>query len=226
MGAVRYPDVAAAIEPTGMVARGGFAVQSDDVVPDLADGRRARAVVVVGNIGGAMWPRFRREERDEPDPLDAWTRRTLRPIAESFEAELVHPSDTPFQPILRWAQRAADVWQSPIGLLVDPEHGLWHAYRGALLFSNEVVDLPATGTATSPCIGCHQPCLTTCPVEAFRPGEYDHEACRAHVRSGAEPTCLTDGCAARRACPVNADGYYGPDQMLFHMRAFVGDRQS
>ena len=217
-----YRDLAEAIAAVDMVARGGFLVGDDDEVPPLTDGRAVRSVVMVGNVGGAMWPAFRREERAEPDPLDAWTRRRLRPIAAAHDGELIHPSDTPYQPIMRWAQRAADVWQSPIGLLIHPRDGMWHAYRGALLFADEVTGLPATGSATSPCIGCDQPCLATCPVDAFTPGHYDHVACREHVRSGAEPVCLDEGCAARRACPVNADGYYGRDQMRFHMRAFVG----
>lgn len=217
-----YADIAAAVEPTGMLARGGFVVGPDDSVPPLADGSRPAAVVIVGNVGGAMWPTFRAEERDEPEPLDAWTRRRLGPIADRFGAELVHPSDEPFQPFQRWAQRASDVWQSPIGLLVHPTDGLWHALRGAFLFAEPVDGLPPTGVATSPCVGCDAPCLTTCPVDAFSPDGYDHEACRGHVRSGEEPVCLEQGCAARRACPVNADGYYGPDQMRFHMRAFVG----
>ena len=217
-----YRDLASAIEPTGMVARGGFAVGPDDPVPVLADGRRPATVVIVGNVGGTMWPIFRAEERDEPDPLDAWTRRRLRPIAERFGAEFVHPSDEPFQPFQRWAQRASDVWQSPIGLLVHPTDGLWHALRGAFLFADPVEGLPPTGVATSPCIGCDAPCLTTCPVDAFTADGYDHVSCREHVRSGDEPECLEAGCAARRACPVAADGSYGPDQMHFHMRAFVG----
>lgn len=222
MGVVRYTDVAAAVEPTGMLVRGGFAVMEDDGAPAHTTGRPTRAIVVVGNVGGAMWPRFRREERDEPDPLDAWTRRMLEPIADRFGADFVHPSDAPYPPILRWAQRAADVWPSPIGLLIDRDHGLWHAYRGALMFPDDVVDLPVPVRTESPCVTCHQPCLTTCPVDAFAPDSYDHDRCRDHVRSGLEPHCLTDGCAARRACPVNAGGYYDPDQMAFHMRAFAG----
>jgi hypothetical protein len=51
---------------------------------------------------------------------------------------------------------------------------------------------------------------------------YDHERCREHVRSGDEPVCATKGCAARLACPIGTDARYGPDQMAFHMGAFVG----
>jgi hypothetical protein len=228
---VRYEDVVAAIEPTGMIARGGFVPMPSDDVPLLPDGRSVRTVVVVGNVGGAFWPRFRSDERPVHDPLDDWTRRMLLPIAERFGAEYVHPSDEPFIPMQRWAQRADDVFESPIGLLIHPDHGLWHAYRGALLFPETVDGLPPVGERTSPCASCaDQPCRTGCPVDAFTTVDgdvprlvgYDHERCREHVRSGREPHCLTAGCAARRACPVNADGYYDVDQMTFHMRAFVG----
>lgn len=221
---VTYHDLAAELAAVGMVARGAFDVTVDDLVPDLPDGRRARGVVVVGNRSdGAMWERFTAERLDEPDPLDRWTRRVVRPIAARHGGVLIHPSDEPFAPILRWAQRADDVWPSPIGLLVHPVDGLWHAYRGALVFPEPVTGAPDTGAATSPCTACPAPCLDACPVDAFTLGSYDHVACRAHVAGGDEPRCLDRGCAARRACPVNADGVYGGEQMRFHMRAFVGE---
>lgn len=225
---MRYEDIAAAIEPTGMIARGGFEPVPSDGVAPLVDGRAVRTVVVVGNAGGAVWSRFRANERPVSDPLDDWTRRVLAPVAERFQAGYVHPSDEPFIPMQRWAQRADDVFESPIGLLIHPDHGLWHAYRGALLFPVRVEALPPVGVRTSPCASCiDQPCRTACPVDAFETDEsrllaYDHERCREHVRSGREPRCLTRGCAARRACPVNAGGYYDVDQMTFHMRAFAG----
>lgn len=217
-----------------MVVRGGFVVGPDDGVGDglagrvLPDGRAVRSVVVVGNVGGTIWPHFRADARQLPDPLDEWTRRMLRPVADAFGAGYVHPSDRPYIPMQRWAQRADDVFPSPIGLLIHPDHGLWHAYRGAFLFADDVAGLPPVGARSSPCESCvERPCLSTCPVDAFvvDAGEtvYDHERCRGHVRGGAEPRCLNDGCAARRACPVNADGCYDVDQMTFHMRAFVGD---
>jgi len=226
---VDYADVAAAIEPTGMVARGGFVVGQlgpGDGLPDvpaLSDGRPCRTVLVIGNVGGHMWPTFRAAETPGPNPLDRWTRSVLEPIAAELGATYVHPSDEPFQPFQQWAQRSDDVWRSPIGLLVHPDHGLWHAYRGALLFSHEVAGLPKPGGRSNPCLTCvDQPCLSTCPVDAFTPGGYDSASCADHVRSASEPDCLTDGCAARRACPVGVGQHYGRDQMRFHMGAFVG----
>jgi len=225
--AVDYATVSAAVEPTGMVVRGGFTVDPDDTtlpaVPAVTDGAACRTVLVIGNVGGAMWPGFRRGESPGHDPLDRWTREQLRPVAERFGASFVHPSDSPFQPFQRWAQRADDVWPSPIGLLVHDRFGLWHAYRGAFLFAGDVTGLPPLGATESPCLTCReQPCLTTCPVEAFTPHGYDSQSCAAHVRSGDDPACLSEGCAARCACPVGIDFRYEADQMRFHMQAFVG----
>jgi hypothetical protein len=221
-GSLDYATVAAAIESTGMIARGGFEPEPLEV-PDLTDGRPCATVIVVGNIRGAMWPRFRREESAGPDPLDRWTRGVLGPIASGFGADYLHPSDEPFQPFQRWAQRADDVHSSPIGLLIHPTYGLWHAYRGAFLFAEAVGGLPPVGSAVSPCITCvDQPCLSTCPVDAFTPGGYDSVGCATHVRSDDEPACGELGCAARLACPIGQEFRYDPDQMRFHMRAFAG----
>jgi ferredoxin-like protein FixX len=220
-----YSDVVRALQPIDLVARGGFHTCDDGTAGTVVV---TKTVVVIGNIGGTMWPKFTAERTPGPDPLDRWTREQLVPIAETLGASFVHPSDEPFQPFQRWAQLADDVWASPIGLLIHRDHGLWHAYRGAFLFDHEIADLPEIGRLESPCLTCaDQPCLSACPVDAFGADvsgslTYDAQGCRAHVASGDAPTCLTDGCAARCACPVNADGKYERDQMEFHMAAFVG----
>lgn len=208
---MHYDEVVAAVAPTGMVARGGF-----EAVP-------AQTIVVIGNIGGAMWPTFRAAEQPVDDPLDSWTRSVLAPIAASLGAGFVHPSDEPFQPFQQWAQRAEGITQSPIGLLIHTQYGLWHAYRGAFLFPFALDGLPPPAGDPSPCLSCAgQPCLSACPVDAFTIGSYDADACRAHVRSRRQPVCIEAGCAARLACPVGTEHTYGPDQMNFHMKAFVG----
>jgi hypothetical protein len=208
---VLYADVAAAVAPTGMVARGAFLAAP------------AQTIVVIGNVGGGMWPLFRAAEQPVDDPLDTWTRAVLAPIAASLGAQFVHPSDEPFQPFQLWAQRAEGIARSPIGILIHPEYGLWHAYRGAFIFPFELERVPAPIGEPSPCLSCaDQPCLSACPVNAFTIGSYDADACRAHVRSRSEPVCIQSGCAARLACPVGTDHRYGPDQMHFHMQAFVG----
>jgi len=131
---------------------------------------------------------------------------------------LVPPPQLPFQ---RLALRSEPVHQSPIGLLIHPEWGLWHAYRGALALPDRI-ELPALAPSAHPCSSCAlKPCLSSCPVQALRPGSFDVEACVEFVLSAAGSDCRERGCRARRSCPVGIPYRYVQDQARFHMRAFL-----
>jgi len=210
-----YQEVAAELTLLGLIVRGGFR-------PTAADGLdSARCVLLVGNAGPEMWPVFSAGRRDEPDPLDRWTRRVLAPIAERHGARLVMPSDgPPYAPFQRWARRVEPVHPSPLGLLIHPEYGLWHAYRAALLFEAPMA-VPAAERHPSPCAACRgRPCLTACPVGAFSEAGYDAARCRGHLGTGAGAACLSGGCLARHACPVGRAYAPEPEQAAFHMAAF------
>jgi hypothetical protein len=130
----------------------------------------------------------------------------------------------PWLPFQRWAQRAEPVFASPLGLLIHPEWGLWHSFRGAIALPGRL-DLPEPPAAAHPCESCvGRPCLTACPVGAFRPGGYDVAACAAHIAAPAGADCMDQGCAARRACPVGAGHRYEAEAAGFHMRAFRAAR--
>lgn len=211
-----YDDLIAELAPLGLLARGGFR-------PDPADGLHGiAAVVMIGNAGPALWRIFAVERRDEADPLDSWVRRRLTPVADAVGAWVVLPNDgPPYHPFQRWAQRSAAVHPSPLGLLIDPEFGLWHAYRAALLFPADI-ELPARRERANPCDACPgRPCLAACPVGAFSGGGYDVAACRGHAASPQGDVCRSGGCLARHACPVGCDDAYGAEQQAFHMAAFL-----
>lgn len=210
-----WAELRRAVEAPGFRLNGGF-----------HDGDAT--VAVVGHAGPQLWERFSAERRAFPDrhPLDRWTRAVLTPVAATFGAELVLPSDgPPYRPFQRWAMRAEAVHPSPLGLLVHPEHGLWHALRAALVFP-ERRDLPPRADAPSPCTTCtDRPCLTACPVGAFDGRSYAAGRCAGHVGSPAGSDCRTRGCLARRACPVGRDRAWAPEQQEFHMAAFL-DREA
>jgi ferredoxin-like protein FixX len=196
-------------------------VQDGEVEGD----RRVRTAVLIGTVGGDSFEAFLRERRDEPDPMDRWAKRTVDPIAARLAAYAAYPSDKPYLPFQRWAQRAEDVHPSPLGLLIHPVHGLWHAYRAALLFAGTIDGLPARTGAPSPCQTCAaKPCLTACPVEAFTGTGYDLAACAEHLRADTAPRCRSLGCRARDACPAGTASRYGEAQIRFHMRAFARAR--
>jgi ferredoxin len=207
-----FSSIEAALAPHGLIMRGGFHPGPDDNVP-------GETLVMVGNAGPDMWSTFEAVRGDyagRDNPLDGW-------ISDVCGATPLFPfGGPPHLPFQRWAQRAEPVYPSPVGVLIHPDFGLWHAYRGALAFT-EKLPLPQTDTRPAPCETClDKPCLSACPVDAFAGGTYDVPACVGHITDGDDADCMPRGCAARRACPVGQEYIYAPAQAEFHMRAFVG----
>ena len=220
-----YAAITDAFARTGLMVRGGFAAGADDDLPAGPSGAPAAAVVLVGNAGGELWPHFQAGRRDEPHPLDTWTCRTVEPRAAALGVRAIYPNDRPYQPFQRWAMRAEPVAPSPIGLLIHPDHGLWHAYRAALLLDTTPADLPAREDRPSPCTTCvGRPCLAACPVAAHGATGFDVEACTTHVRSETEPRCRELGCRSRDGCPIGRDSRFGDEQVRFHLAAFLRER--
>jgi hypothetical protein len=209
-------DLARALAASGLILRGGFHPERDE------DGgsEGAATVLLVGNAGPAMWQAFAPHIDGDPHPLDRWTRRVVDPIADEFGAHAVYPFGPGAPPFQRWALRAEPVRASPLGILIHPEYGLWHAYRAALLFQAKLA-LPARDEGPSPCDSCaERPCLSACPVGAFSASGYDVAACASHL-AGPEATCTRLGCHARSACPIGVAWRYPDEQIRFHMAAFA-----
>jgi ferredoxin len=214
-----YEDIAKALSIQGFMPRGGFHPTATDDAP-------GQTILIIGNAGPAMWRAYSQAcEAGGPTPLDAWTQRVLDPVAATFGAHAIYPFDgPPYAPFLRWAIKAEPVHISPTRMTIHPEYGLWHAYRGAFIF-DEKLELPPYEPGVSPCVDCaDQPCLSACPVNAFSATRYDVDSCAAHVRVSASADCPTQGCRARRACPIGQDYLYAPNQAAFHMAAFLKNR--
>lgn len=186
------------------------------------------AIALVGNIGSSYWPAFRASKEfadGGADPLDRWSRRVAQAVAAEFSLQAVFPFEgPPYLPFQRWAARAEGLRQSPIGIMMHPEHGLWHSYRFALIGAG-FESAPAYHGVESPCIACRdKPCLETCPVGAFDGKAYDVDACAAYLAETPAAGCHQTGCLARLACPVAPQLRYLPEQGAFHLRAFLENR--
>jgi len=217
---VSYQLAAELLSGYGLILRGGFWPKDEDGVPGAP-----ATILLVGNAGPAMWEAFSALPIEGDNALDHWSKCAIDAVAENLGATALYPyGGPPFLPFLRWAQKAEAVQPSPIGMLMHPEYGLWHAYRGALCFA-ERLDLPPVEEHEHPCDSCvDKPCLDGCPVNAFASGSYDVPACAAHLATDEGADCMSLGCRARRACPVGADYRYAPNQAAFHMQAFRGAR--
>lgn len=211
----------------GLHVLGRVAAEAGDALPPLEDGRPVAVIVLVGNIGSSLWEAFHAspEHADgAPDPLDRWSMRVASSIASTHSATPYYPfGGPPFRPFQRWARRAGTLFPSPLGLLISPATGLWQAYRFALGFAADTIEIEAAQVdACSPCASCSdQPCLTRCPAQAFDAAGHHLQRCITHLHRDPHASCHSSGCLARLACPVAAGLRYLPAHQAFHMRAFV-----
>ena len=184
-------------------------------------------IALVGNAGSSYWPSFSAAPEfvdGRADPLDRWSRRVAEAIAGEFSLRALYPFEgPPYYPFQQWAKRAEGLEQSPLGVLMHPDLGLWHSYRFALLGAD--FGPRPTPSGVSPCLQCaDKPCLHTCPVQAFDGDSYDVPACAAYLFDTPQAGCHQRGCLARQACPVAPELRYLDAQAAFHLRAFLDAR--
>ncbi|WP_371154605.1 ferredoxin [Jannaschia sp. 2305UL9-9] len=204
-----YAQVAAAAASCGLVALGG----THD--PDATGMPQDVTLILLGPDPVRFWPLLQAApEARLPDPVDAWSMRVITDLAHALGARPRFPFGTPPQPFIRWALASGTCHLSPVGPLVHESLGLNVSFRGALLFAKTIA-LPPAGPR--PCETCAAPCLGACPVDAMTPDGYDLAACHSWLDEAAN-TCMTRGCAVRRACPVSPAR---PDaQAAHHMAHF------
>ena len=216
----------------GLILRGGFAFAPGDAAPAIVGRGPARAVLLIGQRGAEPWPHFEawlaNQSQAIANPLDTWSRQIIEGLAFECGTHAVFPSDKPYLPFQQWAMRAEGLLPSPLGILMHPEYGLWHAYRGALLFDDTApVDAchdlsPPPAASNHLCALCAgKPCLNACPVGAHRVEGFDYPGCLAYVRSATGGACRSDGCFDRNACPYGTAFRYPADVQAFHMAAFA-----
>lgn len=202
----------------GLRLIGGFHPEPDDNLPVAW-----RTIVLLGPDGPHFWAQFcaSPESLDgRPNPMDRWSERVIGNWARALDAQALLPFGTPTHPFYDWALRTGRCHASPIAFLVHDDAGLLVSFRGALALPDQV-GLTAQ-RSPSPCLSCAtQPCRVACPVDALTAGGYDVGACKTHLRSTEGQDCMSNGCAARRACPISQGYPRLSAQSAFHMRSFI-----
>ncbi|QPC88757.1 hypothetical protein GA830_15995 [Mesorhizobium sp. NBSH29] len=226
MRAAALDAVSESLNTSGMILRGGFNFGTNEDAPAGPKGRRAASVLLVGQAGAPPWPHFQRWRAGQPidlaDPLDSFSRHVIGTVAAKVSARAVSPSDRPFLPFQSWAMRAEGLHPSPLGILMHPKYGLWHAYRGALLFDHEIaIQTPQDVIHLCDlCVG--KPCMKACPVDAHTGTGFAYHSCIDHVRGPTGAPCRDGGCLDRNACPHGTHYRYPAEVQAFHMAAFLG----
>lgn len=216
--------VQALIAPHGLIVRGAINFLDSDAAPPARGSAPARSVLLIGNAGAGYWPIFEAWRAQQADaianPLDAWCRAVIGAVADATGGRAVSPSDRPYLPFQQWAMRAEGIRPSPLGVLIHPVYGPWHAYRGALLFDKELPLAPhEVSHVCDLCVG--KACKKACPVDAHAGDAFAYQDCLAHVRSDAGDPCRATGCLDRNACPVGVHYRYPAHVQAFHMAAFA-----
>ena len=187
-----------------------------------------QSLVLIGNSSKGMWPAFSQSEEyklGKSNPLDRWSKRLGQQLANQYGGRAIYPfTGPPYQPFLSWAQHNGDSFQSPLGLHIHHQYGLWHGYRFGLILDQHHLrksNFDQPKVTHHPCSTCIRPCMQACPVNAFTSKGYDVVACRTYVQQNPQTSCAQNGCAARLACPVGPVGGYVPEQHQYHMAVFA-----
>lgn len=156
---------------------------------------------------------------------DFSSKRVLRAAAEflsSYRCQLLYPGDTKILlpalgEYLGWSH------QSPLGLGIHPQFGLWFAYR-VLCWTDAPIDVNSDiDSQSSPCASCQdKPCVRVCPAGAVSANSsFDLKSC-AEFRLQENSICA-DRCLARLACPVGTSYQHSQEQHGYHqMRSLAG----
>lgn len=213
----------------GLELLGALKLNSEDPLQPAGLPFSCRSILLIGNAGSSIWPAFSQSPEyldGQPDPLDRWSERVAGELSEELGAEPLFPfAGPPYQPFLRWAEKAGAGKPSPLGLTLHPDFGLWHGYRFALAFPGIVAGIPELAAPDHTCDSCHsKPCLQACPVSAFTGSSYQVTECAGFLKRNPAYHCNHQGCDARRQCPQGQQYHYDEAHARFHMGIFVANR--
>ena len=218
-------DLRAGLAAAGLNLSAALPVEEyDRLVPDSWQARfvqpGCQGVLIVGNGGRALWPRFQAapEARLRQNPLDRYTARVLHEAARGLTppagvATYTDRRSQLYLPLVRLGERAGLGTPGRIGMLLHRDYGPWISLRG-VLYLNESV--PFTEPEPfDPCGGCPAPCARACHGAVVGSKTVDVRGCfRTKILKRA---CRAD-CDARRACVVGPEHAFSTEQIAHHSR--------
>lgn len=143
-----------------------------------------KSLCLIGSGGKMLWEKI--PNKSQMDPIDRYTVDVMQDLGD---VEILYPNEQYLLPLQKLSRHFNFSHQSPIGLDISKEFGLWFAFRGVFLIDPM---LPETLSAPwpSPCETCTQrPCLN-----------------------------FQDLGQARLHCPFKMEHQYLPEQRDYHLR--------
>ncbi len=212
---------------------------------------RGSYLTLIANAGGLFWttmisalsdnhktqPEEQAVEQAEfnpmsyPDIIDNYCRSLATDLfqcsRQSNNATVLYPGDKPIS-LMAFGRLANWSYDSPLGLGIHSEYGLWLAYRLLLLSDTPIVESNRSAalqappaTAASPCLSCDGPCVSACPASAVNKAKtFNVNACAAYRTTKPDTASAVNcenECHARNACPVGTSFQYSEAQRHYHM---------
>ncbi|MEA9358185.1 hypothetical protein SHI21_18265 [Bacteriovorax sp. PP10] len=164
----------------------------EDLFP-FSDEQKNKTLCLIGNGGKALWEKLPHPLDTSTHPFDLYVENKMQEFAEKIledKIEVLYPNYSYTLPLQKLGRALNLCTQSPIGLDIHSEFGLWFAFRGVFLTSKDIPDT-ALDKISSPCETClEKPCLTT-----------------------------SDIARGRLCCPIKKEHQYLPAQIDFHQNA-------
>lgn len=155
--------------------------------------QKNKTLCLVGHGGRALWEKLPHPLDVHQHPLDQYTIKKMQAFAHEVlddDIEILFPNEHYQLPLQRIGRFLNLCSQSPIGLDISEEFGLWFAFRGIFLTRKEVLT-PKISSAPALCMSCStRPCLQTPDIDL-----------------------------ARTYCPVKTEHQYSFEQRQFHQSA-------
>jgi len=188
-------------------------------------------VLLIGNAGPKLWQKLPSEWLERDNPIDEYTSHTTRQLLArhvgGIGPAMLFPDNASGRdlPSLQQLGLLAG-WHhdSPLGMGIHVEHGVWFAYRAVFYLPLVASLAPSVGERSapspigsrSPCIDCvDTPCVYSCPARALSATAPPNMGRCADFRLIADSPCDST-CKARLACPVASQWRYSTEQIAYH----------
>jgi len=176
----------------------------------------ARSAILLATGGSTFWSQLSADERKGVHPIDVATiRRIKAPIAKLKRVGGKVKAIFPFRSsgrrvsFMKMGEMAGlGCSDTLLGILIHPTFGPWVSMR-SLLLTNLVLTPDSHLSEFLPCAPCAKPCVSACPVSAFRTSGFEARLCGNHLTNSF--SCDT-GCLSRRACVYGRDHAYGEEE--------------
>jgi epoxyqueuosine reductase len=191
----------------------------------------AKSIILIGFAGESFWEMLQGFLKENPkfrdtreDWVDDYTLLQFMSASQICEDEKVnYKMSFPFGSgelsldFLKLGALGGVGVKSLMGILINPEYGLWISLRGAIVTDLEFSQYDEPLSSFNPCPRCSKPCISACPANTISENGWDYNACMKFRLS--DDTCR-DNCASRRACPYGKEHQY-PEEQLHHHHGFV-----